>query len=42
MTGGHSLALEERPAFLEQLLKALAVRQPLVLVTPSMSSSYAL
>jgi abhydrolase domain-containing protein 14 len=42
VTGGHSLALEERPAFLAQLLRALAVRQPLVLVTPSMSSSYAL
>lgn len=42
VTGGRSLALPERPAFLEQLLKALAVKQPLVLVTPSMSGSYAL
>ncbi|KAI7837087.1 hypothetical protein COHA_009085 [Chlorella ohadii] len=42
VTGGPSLALQERPAFLEQLLKALSVRQPLVLVIPSMSGSYAL
>lgn len=42
VTGGQSLPLADRAPFLAQLLKALAVRPPLVLVTPSMSGSYAL
>lgn len=42
VTGGVALPLPARPAFLADLLRALQVRQPLVLVTPSMSGSYAL
>ncbi|EFN55558.1 hypothetical protein CHLNCDRAFT_134030 [Chlorella variabilis] len=42
VTGGQALPPNSRAAFLQDLLKALHVRQPLVLITPSMSGSYIL
>ena len=42
LTGGQPLPASDRPAFLAELLVQLRVRRPLVLVTPSMSGSYAL
>ena len=41
-TGGQPIPASDCPAFLAELFKQLQVRQPLVLVTPSMSGSYAL
>lgn len=42
LTAGQPLPLSDRPAFLTELLKQLQVRQPLVLVSPSMRGSYVL
>lgn len=42
VTGGPALPPPARAAFLADLLRALHLQQPLVLVTPSMSGTYAL
>jgi pimeloyl-ACP methyl ester carboxylesterase len=41
-TGGQALPPDSRGAFLQALLQALQVQQPLVIVTPSMSGTYIL
>jgi abhydrolase domain-containing protein 14 len=42
LTGGGTLPVAERGPFLDALLKQLAVHRPLILISPSMSGSYAL